>query len=135
MTTISSYYSETEIYTETKQKSTKPSHKHVTKAEGRYQGDNFVCTNKKDVKKWLECAKKNGSCDGITYTPESSYLLVFTHPATFSYKTKPGDTPQSVREMFNLKPGALKRYDDYIFNIHEPYQGKVVTFAEEDILP
>ena len=138
MTTISSNYSENRVYTEHKQGNTQKTNStriHYHKVEGSYQGDNFVCSNKKDVKKWLKCAKKNGSCNGITYTPESTYLLFLKHPATYTYKTRPSDTPQSVREMFNLKDGALRRYDDYIFDIHEPYQGRVITFAEEDILP
>ena len=138
MTTINSNYSENGIYTEQKRgniQRTNSTHTHSHKAEGNYKGDNFVCSNKKDVKKWLDCAKKNGSCDGITYTPESTYLLFFKRCATYTYKTRPGDTPQSVREMFNLKEGALRRYDNYIFDIHESYQGRVITFAEEDILP
>ena len=121
---------------------TRPSitvHNHPIVAKGSWDNsDIFECTNKKDIKKWLKCAKEKGNCSDLVYHPAyttKGWFKDTKHPATFTYKTNWGDTPQSVREMFNLKPGALRRFDDTIQSATEPYQGKVITFAEEDILP
>jgi hypothetical protein len=73
-------------------------HNHTTRGEFNFTGDTYVCTNKKDVKKWLECAKRNGECEGLTFIPEKTttfhlfltlILEKFTISRTISTKDRP----------------------------------------------
>ena len=97
--------------------------------------DKFVCTNKKELKKWLKCAKENGSCGRLTYHPARKYLIsYFDKPAYYSYETRITDTAETVREMFNLKKGALMKHDN-VYDIHESYNGRIIVFNEDDIMP
>ena len=121
-------------------------HNHPVEPEYYYKHDNsnpnhdeFVCTNKRNIKKWLQCAKKNGKCDNLSYNPKYTTGFWFfkdDHPATFEYKPKVGDTIESIREMFNLKPEAIKKYKSHIFDIHRALDtNEIIKFDENDIMP
>ena len=44
------------------------------------------------------------------------------------------ENPHIIREMFNLKPGAPRKFDSHIFDIHEMYKrGREIRFYENDI--
>ena len=143
MTAIScNYEQKTPVKQSRTEKQTNKPCNHPTKPEYRYVPnpndgchDKFVCTNKKELKKWLKCAKENGSCGRLTYHPARKYLIsYFDTPAYYSYETRSTDTAETVREMFNLTKGALMKHDN-IYSIHEPYRGRVIDFDEDDIMP
>lgn len=140
MTTIIEYDCLTLTFEKLKTRSNKIVHNHPIIASGTYDNnDHFICSNKKDIKKWLKCAKEKGTCEGLTYHPayktKNFFGKITEHPATYTYDTNWGDTAQSVREMFNLKHGALMKYNKPINSVTEPFQCKTITFDESDIIP
>ena len=119
-------------------------HKHPTRPEGYYDNNGkYVCTNKSGMKAWLQCAKKNGSCSGLTYHPAEKNLIFPDKKAEYGYSAKKWDNANKIRSMFNLKDGVLHECNDYIneHNISTPFRTKdsdkekIIYFYEEGILP
>ena len=119
-------------------KTATPNCKHPTKPEG-YVGNNgrYVCTNKTGMKAWLECAKKNGTCCGLTYHPGETHFIFPDKKAEFSYKPRKWENANMMRSMFNLKDGEIHRCQSHISsaNENEPLGGSTIYFYEEGILP
>ena len=140
MTTIQECNVSTLFQGKIKTRTAKTVHNHAIVATGTHDNeDKFICSNKKDIKKWLKCAKDRGECEGLRYRPayttKNFWGKKIYHPATYEYDTNWGDNAQSVREIFNLKQGALKKHNGPIYDILEPFQGKTIIFEENDIMP
>ena len=119
-------------------------HNHPTKPEGYYdKNGKYVCTNKSGMKAWLECAKKNGSCSGLTYHKGEKNLIFPDKKAEYGYSAKKWDNANMVKSMFNLKDGILHSCNSYINenNINVPFRTKdsqpekIIYFYEEGIMP
>lgn len=111
----------------------KPNHDHYTKPKIVPSGDSYTCQNPSEMRQKLQCAKKHGTCGNLQYLPESGFWI-FTKKAQYAYTCNGTETPKTIREMFGLKDGALRRCDSYIFDANRPYEkNHVVYFYEEDI--
>ena len=111
-------------------------HQHNVKAVVESDGDTYTCKNKEQMRKKLECAKTNGKCGvDLFYTPsKEGWWFLPDQKAVYTYICDGTDTAGSIREMFNLKDGALRKFDTHIFDIHRPYpKGHEIKFYEEDI--
>ena len=117
-------------------------HNHPTKPEGYYDNNGkFVCTNKSGMSAWLECAKKNGKCSGLTYYPEEKHLIFPDRKAEYGYSVRKCDNANMVRSMFNLKDGILHECNPYIGenNVNNPFRTKdsdtekIIYFYEDGI--
>lgn len=137
MTTISGIQQQQQQST-----SIKKPHSHSTKPQGYFdENGQYVCTNRKDMKAWLECAKKHGSCNGVTYYPAEKHLIFPDKKAEFGYSARIWDNANMIRSMFNIKPEVLKECNDPIYDINNPFRTKntqppkIIYFYEDGILP
>ena len=143
MSTITSSFFEIPPTTSGKKPSAKV-HNHPTKPEGYYDNNGkYVCTNKNGMKAWLQCAKKNGSCSGLTYHQGEKHLIFPDKKAEYGYSVRKWDNANMIRSMFNLKDGAIHECNPYISekNVNEPLRTnnseneKIIYFYEDGILP
>jgi len=112
----------------------KQQHNHEIKPNIIVTGDSYTCQNTAEMRQKLQCAKKHGICGNLQYIPEKKSLIIFTKKAQYAYTCNGNETPKTIREMFGLKNGALRRCDSYIFDADRAYpKNQVVYFYEEDI--